>query len=210
MVYLQNWRVQLTGGDLLCFSRPQNGPKTYTSLCVGQNLTQSKQGGLLFFADFRSIKNICQNKCITGQIDKKKKKAFGYSGNLPHCPAKGKTSSRKCSNYQKKRHFICDFMTNRSRYTSLLTAFCLHCAVEEKALSYFSNQSDESELEKPHLVIKIIGNAFGYTAKLMLRKHRQRYQICEPFGSFFLFFYRQLERQDSITLNIQHSPPKFK
>lgn len=65
-------------------------------------------------------------------------------------------------NYQ-NQHFICNFR----RKVRLAYRFCLHCAVEERALGNFQQPSNEGELEKPqeqHLSHEDIGNASGYTA----------------------------------------------
>lgn len=158
MVYLQNGRAQLTGED--CLAAP-NGPKTYTSLTIGTARST--------FADFRYIyieiiyKTFVRTNVYMYDQGNQRQKCIGYSGHLPHCPAKRRTATKqKKKKVQQLLKATFHLQLNEKGMSCLPLLSTLRCGGESPQ-QIFQQPSNENELEKPqeqHLSDKDVGNAF--------------------------------------------------
>lgn len=119
-MYLQNSRAQLTGEDSLA---APNSSITYTILLHWTKSNNRNRQERLLFCRFQIYKkNICQNKCIHVWIRAiRDKKCIGYSGNLPHCPAKRKTAAKSIATTTVKSTF--HLQLYGKKWYVLLTAF---------------------------------------------------------------------------------------
>lgn len=123
---------------------PKTALKPTTSLYCWTRPNTSKVGStfLFCFADFKVKK---KNKIKAFKVCKEKHLCIGNSGKCTSLSCK-KGDSRMyidiaTTNNKKKSTFHLQLYDRTENMYVLLTAFCLHCAVEEKALSYFSNQA---------------------------------------------------------------------
>lgn len=138
----------------------------------------------------------------------KRQKSIGYSGNLPHCPAKRKTAKSIATTTVKSSFHLQLYASKKKKKRYILLTAFVYTALWRRKPSAISAAKQWEWIRK---AIRATFSHKDIKIKAMhldtLLAPSQRYQICEPFGKSFCI---DSWRDRTASLWTFNSSPPFK